>query len=102
MGTKSIVKTPIVESAVDITEKWVQSRLTDPRFATDTLYSGTIDSGTASRTNSLRSNNPSLRLEPAQPRFESPMLEAAPPRTPSSVHRSSMYIEPSQEAGTVI
>merc|ERR1719225_2264743 len=32
--TKS-VKTPIVESAVDITEKWVQSRLTDPRFATD-------------------------------------------------------------------
>ena len=33
--TKSIVKTPIVESAVDITEKWVQSRLTDPRFATD-------------------------------------------------------------------
>merc|ERR1719474_1615127 len=32
--TKS-VKTPIEESAVDITEKWVQSRLTDPRFATD-------------------------------------------------------------------
>ena len=29
------VKTPIVESAVDITEKWVQTRLTDPRFATD-------------------------------------------------------------------
>merc|ERR1719315_928586 len=28
-------KTPIEESAVDITEKWVQSRLTDPRFATD-------------------------------------------------------------------
>jgi len=68
----------------------------------DTLYSGTMDSGTGSRTNSIRSNNPSLRLEPAQPRFESPMLEAAPPRTPSSVHRSSMYIEPSQEAGTVI
>jgi len=68
----------------------------------DTLYSGTMDSGTGSRTNSIRSNNPSLRLEPAQPRFQSPMLEAAPPRTPSSVHRSSMYIEPSQEAGTVI
>lgn len=65
-------------------------------------HSGTIDSGTGSRTNSIRSFNPSLRLEPAQPRFESPMLEAAPPRTPSSVHRSSMFIEPSQEAGTVI
>jgi len=65
----------------------------------DTLYSGTADSG--SRTNSIRSNNPSLRLDPAQPRFESPMLEAAPPRTPGSV-RSSKYVEPSQEAGTCI
>jgi len=79
----------------------LQQNKPGPHFS-DTLYSGTMDSGTGSRTNSIRSNNPSLRLDPAQPRFESPMLEAAPPRTPSSVHRSSMYIEPSQEAGTVI
>ena len=41
-------------------------------------------------------------LEPAPTRFESPMLESAPPRTPASVHRSSMFVEPSQESGTVI
>jgi len=72
-----------------------------PHFS-DTLYSGTADSGRGSRTGSLRSNNPSLRLEPAPTRFESPMLESAPPRTPASVHRSSMFVEPSQESGTVI
>jgi len=59
-----------------------------PKYS-DTLYSGAADSGTASRTGSIRSNH-------------STRLELAPPRTPGSTLRSSLYIEPSSEAGTVI
>lgn len=63
----------------------------------DILSNRAGDSGRASGTDSLRSNHSYRSQE------DSLRLEAAPPRTPGgSIHRSSMYIEPSTEAGTVI
>merc|ERR1719430_770870 len=73
----------------------------------DTLLSR--DSGRASGTGSLRSNHSlkSLKSQHIEENSQLPSvsgrLELAPPRTPGggSTHRSSMYIEPSQESGTV-
>jgi hypothetical protein len=68
----------------------------------DTLASGAADSGTGSGSGSLRSQR-SVRCRASGFPFMliRPRLEAAPPRTPS-VHRSSLYLEPSNETGTCI